>query len=397
MGSAVEAVNACLERIEQREPVVRAWAYFDADHARLQAVARDREPASSSLHGVPVGVKDIIDTADMPTEYGSVIYSDRRPSEDAQCVAALRRAGAVILGKTVTTEFATWNPPATRNPHDLARTPGGSSSGTAAAVADDMVPLGLGTQTVGSGIRPASFCGVYCLKPTFGTIDLTGTRQLSAQFDTLALFARSADDLRLLLGAYREPRISQLEDLRFGFLPTPWWDRADVDCRIAITHAAEVACAEEREATVGFEGLVSAQALLAERDIAHGLGHVYEMAAECLSQSLRKMIEQGRKIDSSDYETARELRARCRANLPELFGDCHALITPAVIGEPPTPETTGDALFCRPWMMLGTPTLNVPGLTGKSGLPIGVQLVGRPGADWELLEAGQLLGELLAQ
>src|SRR3954451_11300944 len=198
--SSKELVAGCLERIAAREPEVRAWAHLDPEAALAQARDRDAEAPRGPLHGIPVGVKDIVDTADMPTAYGSPIYAGHRPGRDADCVAWLREAGAVILGKTVTTEFATYEPPPTVNPLDSARTPGGSSSGSAAAVADGMVPLALGSQTAGSTIRPASFCGIAGFKPGHGWRSTRGVKRLSEGLDTLGVLARGVSDAALLRG-----------------------------------------------------------------------------------------------------------------------------------------------------------------------------------------------------
>ena len=222
--SSEEVVRACLERIAERDATVRAWAHLDPEAALAQARAADASDRRSPLHGVPVGVKDIIDTRELPTEFGSPIHAGRRPAADAACVARLRDAGAVILGKTMTTEFAYFHPAETRNPLDPGRTPGGSSSGSAAAVADGMVPLALGSQTAGSTIRPASFCGVFGLKPTHGLIDLTGVKRLSARLDTLGLFARSIDDIELLLDAltgHRRAAPDRRRDRRASPSPAP--------------------------------------------------------------------------------------------------------------------------------------------------------------------------------
>src|SRR3954471_482094 len=243
MGRAEERVRECLERIEAREAELRAWAWLDPDAALAQARARDAEAPRGPLHGLPVGVKDVIDTADMPTAYGSPIYEGQRPQRDADCVAWLREQGAVVLGKTVTTEFATYEPPPTVNPHDPARTPGGSSSGSAAAVAAGVVPLAYGPQTAGSVVRPASFCGVAGFKPAHGWRSTTGIKRLSERLDTLGLFARNVADTGLL-GGVEPPRP---REGRVAFCRTPWWDALEEGGQAALEAAAARIGAEEVE------------------------------------------------------------------------------------------------------------------------------------------------------
>jgi Asp-tRNA(Asn)/Glu-tRNA(Gln) amidotransferase A subunit family amidase len=231
--SSEELVSSCFERIAAREPELRAWAWLDEEAALAQARSRDGEEPRGPLHGIPVGVKDVIDTADLPTAYGSPIYTGHQPARDADCVAWLREAGAVVLGKTVTTEFATYEPPPTVNPLDPARTPGGSSSGSAAAVAAGMVPLAYGTQTAGSVIRPASFCGVAGFKPSHGWRSTAGIKRLSARLDTLGLLARTVADTALL-GGFAAPS----GERRVAFCRTPWWDALEDGGRVALEDAA---------------------------------------------------------------------------------------------------------------------------------------------------------------
>jgi Asp-tRNA(Asn)/Glu-tRNA(Gln) amidotransferase A subunit family amidase len=395
---------ACLRRIEQREPRVRAWAHLDPHAALAQARERDGQPPRGPLHGVPVGVKDIIDTADLPTECGTPIHAGRRPARDARCVARLREAGAVVLGKTVTTELATYAPAATRNPVDLERTPGGSSSGSAAAVADAMVPLALGSQTAGSTIRPAAFCGVLGLKPTRGAIDPEGVKRLSARLDTLGLFARTVDDLELLLGVLVDaapppaPAVASPHAQgppAFAFARTPWWESADRDGRRAVeSSAARLAAGSARvrelELPAAFGPLAEDHRRLMAHDLARELAWEHERHADLLSDLLRDEIAVGLATTDAEADAIAARGAACRDELAALLGPGEVLLVPAAVGEPPAlaDRGTGDPLFCRAWTLLGVPALAVPGPTGEHALPVGVQLVGTAGGERALLHAG---------
>ena len=404
---SVELVQSCLDRIAAREHTVGAWAWLDPDHALAQARERDAKAPRGPLHGVPVAVKDIIDTADQVTTYGSVLYVDHRPAADAVCVERLRRAGAVILGKTVTTEFALFAPGKTANPLDPARTPGGSSSGSAAAVADRMVPLALGTQTAGSVVRPASFCGIFGLKPTYGSFDVTGVKAVSASLDTLGHFARTTQDLTLLArvladdpsrfdplprGAGRGPRV--------GFARTAQWSQAEPDTAERIEAAVEALFSgtSVQEVTLpdDFAGLVQAQTTIMLREAVGALAAERERGTEHLTDKLLDVLDAGERISDEEYEAAVRLAARCRARLPEVMADCAVLLAPAAIGEAPTGlESTGDPLFCRAWTLLGTPTVAVPGLTGPNRLPLGVQLIGLPDRDAMAIAAAEWIAPRL--
>ncbi|MGH3095219.1 MAG: amidase [Streptosporangiales bacterium] len=401
-----ELVRSCLERIKAREHTVHAWVHLDEEAALAQARARDRERPRTALHGVPVGIKDVIDTADLPTEQGTPIHAGRRPTIDATCVTALRNAGAVILGKTVSTELATWHPGPTTNPHDPTRTPGGSSSGSAAAVADGMVPLALGTQTVGSTIRPAAFCGTWALKPTHGRLSLDGVQPLSGRLDTLGLFATDAEGTAALASVLRGRRIEPLEETaaspRIGLLRTPWWDRADPDGQQAVERAAALcdragARVEEATLPLRFEELFEAHWTIMQFEMAQALMPEYETDAAALSTTLRGVIESGLKLDPATYEDAVRVSEEGKARVDEALAAWDAVLTPATLGEaPPGLDSTGDSLFCRLWSLLGVPAMAVPGLRGSNGLPIGVQLVGRRHHDDELVAVGAWVGERLA-
>jgi Asp-tRNA(Asn)/Glu-tRNA(Gln) amidotransferase A subunit family amidase len=366
--SSEELVQECLAAIQARDDEVWAWAFLDAAGALAQARARDGEERRGPLHGIPVGVKDVIDTADMPTSYGSPIYEGRQPDRDAACVRRLREQGAVVLGKTVTTEFATYQPPVTRNPHDPERTPGGSSSGSAAAVAAGMVPLAYGTQTAGSVIRPASFCGVVGFKPSHGWQSTEGIKRLSERLDTLGTFGRTVADAALLAGfepAPHEPRIA--------FCRTPWGDPLDT-----VEEAGRRLGLEEIALPGEFAGLAEAQERFMAYDVARSLEPEWTHHRELLSDAMRDYLERALTIPREVADDGAALADACRARLPEVLGDHDALLVPAAAGEAPLRSEghTGDPLFCRAWTFLGVPAISVPGMTGPDGMPVGVQLVG---------------------
>jgi Asp-tRNA(Asn)/Glu-tRNA(Gln) amidotransferase A subunit family amidase len=393
-------VAACLERMSERDDAVRAWAHVDAGAALAEAHARDAARAPvGPLHGVPVGVKDIVDTAGLPTECGTSIYAGHRPAHDAACVARLREAGAVVIGKTVTTELAYFRPGKTRNPAAPDRTPGGSSSGSAAAVADFQVPIAIGSQTAGSVIRPAAYCGALGLKPTRGLVDLAGVKALSGDLDTLGWFARDVEDLDVLgvvlSDAWPEAPDASEAPSAFAFARTPWWEQAGDDGRRAVEDAARRlgeagARVRELELPERFAPLAAAQEQLMAFDMARSLAHELEHDSDELSDVLREFLERGREVPREDVVRAVALGAECRALLAALLEPGETLLVPAVTGEPPLFDdgTTGDPLFCRAWTLLGVPALAVPAGTGPAGAPIGVQLVAPAGADAALLATG---------
>jgi len=419
--SAEQVVRSCLERIREVEPAVLAWQFLDESHALAQARARDADRAEGRpcgpLHGVPVGVKDIIDTADMPTEDGTPLHAGRTPDHDASVVTALRAAGAVILGKTVTTECATYTPGKTRNPHDGTRTPGGSSSGSAAAVAAGMVPLAIGTQTNGSIIRPASFCGVYGFKPTFGLIPRHGILKVSRSLDTVGLFARSLDDLALavepLVGhderdpdtkpRARMPFTSTLASPppmppRVAFVKTPRWDRAEPSTREAFAELAGAlgdAC-EELEMPPSWAEAWEWQRCIMEAEMAFNLDAEWERGRDRLSPALRQQLERGRSIAALDHQRALARIPRLLEALEDWFARFDAIVTPATPGVAPPAETTGDPSFCTFWSLTGLPALSLPLMNGPGGLPLGVQLVGARSRDARLLRTARWLQGRLA-
>jgi len=389
-------VASCLERIAAREQAVQAWAWLDADLALRQARALDREPARRPLHGVPVGIKDIFDTADMPTEYNSPIYRGHRPKWDAACVALLRRGGCVVLGKTVTTEFAHVHPGKTRNPHNPTHTPGGSSSGSAAAVADYMVPLALGTQTGGSVIRPAAFCGAVGCKPSFNTINRAGLKFAAESLDTIGVFARSAEDAALglhVLSGRALPDFKQTgaRKPRVGLCRTPRWRDADAETHAAIERAAaQLAKAGARvadfELPEGGAALFEEHGKIMNYESARALAWEYLNHPDKISAALRPRIEEGWQISREAYDAARSLARDCRRRLADRMADYDFLITPSAPGEAPaTLETTGSSVFNRVWTLLGVPCVTLPFGTGPHKVPLGVQLVGPFDGDSALL------------
>jgi Asp-tRNA(Asn)/Glu-tRNA(Gln) amidotransferase A subunit family amidase len=418
-----ELVQSCLERIRDVEPKVQAWTFLDEDHALAQARAADARKRSGEpigpLHGLPVGLKDIIDTADMPTENGCALHKGRTPRADAAVVSMLRAAGAVILGKTVSTECAYYSPGKTRNPWNPEHTPGGSWSGSAAAVAASMVPLALGSQTNGSVIRPAAFCGVFGFKPTHGLIPRSGILQLSRTLDHVGLFARSLDDIALLaeeLAGYHEddpdtrPRsrvpfqqISREEppiEPMLAFIKTPHWDRVDPEAKDAFGELVE-ALGERVEEVDLFPSAAAAwdwHKTIMEVDMAASFEREWEQGRDRLSPQLRSLIERGREVRAVDYKRALGAVAPVVASLDELFLERYdAILTPAAPGVAPKGlGSTGDPRFCTLWTLLGMPALSLPLMQGAGGLPLGAQLVGRRGFDARLMRTARWLGGKLA-
>jgi Asp-tRNA(Asn)/Glu-tRNA(Gln) amidotransferase A subunit family amidase len=414
--SAEQLVQACLARIRDAEPTVQAWHYLDEQHALAQARARDLDRAEGRaigpLHGVPVGIKDVIDTTDMPTEDGTVLHAGRRPERDAAVVAQLRAAGAVILGKTVTTECATYAPGKTRNPHDPARTPGGSSSGSAAAVAAGMVPLAVGTQTNASTIRPASYCGVFGFKPTHGLVSRAGILKLSRTLDGVGVFARTLDCIALAveqLTGFDEndpdtrprARIPFQQTLageppltpRLAFVKTPMWERADAATREAFGELAEALGAQCEEYPLP-DSVIEAwdwHRTIMEAEMAAQLDLEYERGRDKLSEPLRAQLARGREITALTYQRARAKLPRLIDGFDEVFASFDAIVTPAACGTAPPLDTTGDPVFGTLWTLAGMPALCLPLMHGDDGLPLGVQLVGKRHDDARLLRTARWL------
>lgn len=386
-------VRDCLARIEAREPDVGAWAYLDHAYAIEQARARDREPARGPLHGVPIGIKDILDTSDMPTGHGSRIYAGDRPGRDSACVASFRRSGMVILGKTVTTEFASPYPAGTRNPHDATRTPGVSSSGSAAAVADYMVPLANGTQTGGSVIGPAASCGVYGYKASLDGLDRSGIRHLKRNIDTLGLFARSIPDLALLRAVSHgkskvEPiALSDGTVPRIGVCRTPYWGKA-APCVVQAleTGARSLSRAGARVSDVTLPGYLTE--IEPDFEIISGVEGVRALAVEArdhfetFNPWIRERCEKSGRVAEERYHAALENAARGRAMLRDLFSDFDVLITPSLPDEAPQ-NLTGvqPSLFNRTWTHMYTPAIHLPLYEGPNRMPVGFQVIGMQDED----------------
>ena len=396
--TAEALTRACLERIAEREPVVGAWQHLDADAAIRTARMIDAGPDRGLLHGLPIGVKDLIDTGEMPTTYGSPIYADHRPRADAACVALARAAGAVPLGKTVTTEFAMFQPGKTANPRNPAHTPGGSSSGSAAAVADGMVPFAFGTQTAGSIIRPAAYCGVVGYKPTHGVVNRAGVKALCDSLDTIGVLARTVPDAALFVAAVsgrtglvpgkpldRPPRI--------GVVHTHEWKEAQPETVAALESAAKQlgragAALREIVLPVRFARLVAAQIDILNYETARSLAWEWLFRRDAISPKLAQIIVAGNECSPQRYDTALATARACRQMLPDVMEDVDVLIAPSTQGEAPAGlGATGNPIFCRIWTLLHTPCVHIPSATGPNGLPVGFQVVGRIGADIDTLLA----------
>ncbi|MYZ49191.1 amidase [Propylenella binzhouense] len=402
--SSTELVAACLDRIAAREEDVQAWASLDPEHAMAQARACDAARAGGPLHGVPVGIKDVLDTADLPTEMGSPIYKGNRTLSDSSAVAMLRAAGAVILGKTVTCEFAGVAPGPTRNPLDLARTPGGSSSGSGAAVADRMVPMALGTQTGGSVLRPASFCGVVGFKPTYNTINRAGLKFAAENLDTIGFIARSVEDvalsLRVLTQRADPPGSAGPARPRIGLCRTYLWEKAEPETRAALDHAAAAAAAAgaeivEFELPASFAGLTEARETINNVERARSLAWEWANHRAAISVRMARSIELGQAISGETYHATLQFADTCRLALDGLMEGFDALIAPAVNGEAPVGLAyAGDPSFQGLWTLLHVPAITVPALRGSNGMPVGVQLVARRYADEALLRTAGWLVEV---
>jgi amidase len=403
--TAEALTRACLDRIAAREPTVGAFIHLDPDRALAEARQRDKQPGGA-LQGVPIGVKDLMDTHDMPTGYGSAIYAGHRPAADAACVALARAAGAVALGKTVTTEFATFTPGKTANPHNPAHTPGGSSSGSAAAVADRMLPLAFGTQTAGSVIRPAAFCGIVGYKPSFGLIPRAGTKPLADSLDTVGVMARDVADAAFFAAALTDRAALRVDSVpatpRLALYHAPEWRSADDAARRIVEAAAERAgragaLVSIREAATEHDGLIEAQKLIMDYETARSLAFERLTRWNDLSPALRERIESGLATSGGAYDAAHRLVEQARHAVPALFGEADALLVPSAPGEAPMGlARTGDPVMNRAWTMLHLPCITLPAGHGRNGLPLGVQLVGRFGEDAALLRVAAFLEQALA-
>lgn len=400
-----EAVTRdCLARIEERDNAVKAWAFVDPELVLNQARAIDRNGAKGALCGVPLGIKDIFDTFDMPTDMGSPIYRNNRTFADASSVALARRAGAVILGKTMTCEFAGLTPNVTRNPMNLDHSPGGSSSGSGAAVADTMCAVAYGTQTGGSVLRPASFCGVVGYKPTYNLIARSGIKFAAESRDTIGLLARNVDDIDLITSVLIAKPPSRVRDTppRIGFCRTHLWDHALPESKHALEDSARrltAAGAHLRDVTLPerFSDLAEARTIVNPVERARSMAHEWNTNRALISPGLTRQIEEGLSIPYARYIESLQHMRECRDMLVDVFGDCDVLLAPCVTGEAPLGlASTGDTRFQEFWTALHTPAITLPTHKGPKGLPIGIQLVGRLYEDDTLLSAARWASERLA-
>lgn len=401
-----DLVRACLDRIRERDADLQAWVHLDPDLALSQARAVDRQGKRGALAGVPVGVKDVIETADMPTQCNSPIYRDFRPRADAACVALVRRAGGIILGKTVTTEFASRTSGPTRNPHNLAHTPGGSSSGSAAAVADFMVPIAFATQTGGSTIRPAAFCGIVGYKPSFGTINCAGLKHLAESLDTIGAMGRNVADCALLVHVASSRSLPNLTSVllhapRVGFCRTPRWQDAKPETQalleqVASALAANGATVSEVALPKSFDRLYQDQLLIMNYEAAHALAWEYSNHADLLSDYMRTMLQQYREMPRQSYAEAMRHARECRAQFSQMMANFDVLLTPSAQSEAPAGiDETGNSMFNRNWTLLGLPCVTIPVGNGPAGLPLGIQVVGDYDTDERLLECAEWVRQAL--
>lgn len=416
--------EACLSRIEETEATVRAWAHLDAEHALAQAREMDRIRRAGrgvgSLHGVPVALKDIVDTSDMPTQCGSPIFEGRQSSADARLVERLREAGAVILGKTKTTELAYLHPTDTTNPHDPARSPGGSSSGSAAAVAARHVPLAVGTQTGGSVIRPASFCGVYGFKPTRGVISRTGVFRTSASLDQVGVFANTLEDVALItdaLGCYDQsdpasfprPRPTMLQGARMqvpaepvmAWFDLPHHDRLNDDAREGLEYVLEAlgGRVERFGSAPQLADLVNVHRTIYDYELCQNMAEIRSAHGDRLSKEMLEALQRGDKINDEQYQEALAVKTSSEAFFSSYYEDFDAILSPSASGEalPLSDGNTGDAVYCSIWTLAGLPCLTLPALVGANDLPIGIQMVGAAEEDDRLLRTAAWVQNKLAE
>ncbi len=398
--SSVELVNDCLEQISSRENDVGAWQYLNPENAISEARRLDDLEPIGPLHGVPFGVKDVIDTGEMPTEYGSEIFSGNQPHEDAACVSIMREAGGVLLGKTVTTEFAVYQWRKTRNPHNIQHTPGGSSSGSAAAVGDNMVPLAFGNQTAGSLIRPASFCGVHAFKPTHGTSDLRGIFEMVPRFDTLGYMARSVDDLVTFYSVVSKDKVipHTLEELdkppRIGICRTHFWDEAQTETVAAVESAASLLAnsgchVADCNLPNSFSNLAKTHTTILNAGLARSMSSIRQSYEKQISEQLLEILNKGLSTSAEEIVEAFTHADKCMAEFPTITADFDVLLTPSAPGEAPEGWATGNPIFQIMWTLLQVPCLTLPWTTGPNGLPVGIQLIGRKGSDKKLLRVAK--------
>ena len=423
--TSCELVEACLKRIDELEPTIGAWAHLDREVALQQARAADEFRKSGlptgALHGLPIGIKDIIDTVDYPTERGTVLHQGRQPDRDATLVSLLKEAGAIILGKTVSTEMAVYAPGKTRNPHNPEHTPGGSSSGSAAAVAAAMVSLSVGTQTNGSVIRPAAYCGVYGYKPSFGRISRHGVLKQSPPLDTIGVFARDLADLSLIADVLMRydaqdsamipiapPCIAGIMaqevpvNPHFAFIRSPVWEQVEPVTKdafrelIEATNEAQPKTIDIVDMPASFAALHEDHRKVMEGDLARSFAAEYQRGKTQLSDVLRDMIERGQQVSDTDYQQALAHVSDYNDFLGEVFEDYDAILTPATPGPAPAGiDATGSPVMNTIWTFCGTPAINLPILQSPEGLPMGVQVVGERNDDARLFRSTRWLLDVL--
>lgn len=414
--AALQLVEACLARIAAREPTVQAWTSLDFEAVRAEAREKDRVRDEGKplgpLHGLPVGLKDVIDTVDMPTENGCPLDAERKPDRDAVVVQRLKDAGAIVMGKTVTTELAFMYPGKTRNPHNPAHTPGGSSSGSAAAVADGMIPLAVGTQTGGSVIRPAAFCGVTGLKPSFGRIPRSGVLMQSHTLDTIGVFASTPRGAALLVDVLSGPDdgdpatqgekplrllnapMAKNDPPRFAFTKPPGWAKADAGMRTSLEGFCKSLGARVTAIDLPdlFEEAAAQRLVINLTEMAHHFDRYWTADKDKLGPQTRDAINQGQQILASAYLHALEWRKKLNASLTPVWAEYDAILCPAAPGPAPTGlHSTGSSLFNGLWTLCGTPAMTLPVMTAENGLPMGVQIVGAVGEDGALIQAAEWL------
>jgi Asp-tRNA(Asn)/Glu-tRNA(Gln) amidotransferase A subunit family amidase len=403
--TSVAIVQDCLARIAAREPDIRSWAYLDPETALRQARACDAEPRRSRLHGIPIGIKDIFDTYDMPTAYGSTIYKDHQPTADTAVVGMMRRAGMVILGKCRTTEFASPVPVGVRNPHDFTRSPGVSSSGSAAAVADYMIPLALGSQTGGSTILPAAFCGVVGYKASLTGLDRGGVRHLRPNLDTMGLFARSVADIAalrsVLCGVDPAPPVAEMRGIRIGICRTMNWKEAQPESVDALESAARsLAAAGAKVHDVEMPAVFTD--INQSFNIISGAEALRAMAAEArdhfstLNQWIRDSLTAAKRVDRAQFDKAQFHVVQCQRAMAEVFAGCDAIITPSTAGEAVADVVSvSNSAFNRIWTLLHVPCVTIPAFTGPNGMPVGLQVVGPVGGDDRIIALSQGIADAL--
>jgi Asp-tRNA(Asn)/Glu-tRNA(Gln) amidotransferase A subunit family amidase len=392
----LDLTEAYLARIAEREPVIRAFSFFDPEYARKQAA----NTRPGSLQGLPIGVKDVLDTADMPSQYGSPIWKGWRPKADSAPVAWARAAGAVFYGKTVTTEFATRKPGPTGNPHNLQHTPGGSSSGSAAGVADGFFPLAYGTQTAGSVLRPAAYCGVVGYKPTFGLINRFGMKLMSESLDTVGVMARSVADCALFAGAVAgcdlgDPDARPGRAPRIGICRSPAWDKALPETQALLARVASAlgragASVADRELSPGVAAIEAAHPIVMNNESGRALGWELANAREQVSEGLRERLDFGLSQSEGAVAEAHAVFDSAQRAFPACMEGLDALVTPSAPGQAPAGlEWTGDPAFNLIWTSLHVPCVTVPAGAGPDGLPLGIQIVTRIGEDRQALAWAQ--------